>query len=53
MKIITFSEEEMIQEQFLSQTVGCDLISNEETEFYTPGEFFALLNLGSLCGFDR
>lgn len=39
---ITFSNEEMIQEQFLSQTVGCDLTSTEETEFYTPSEFFDL-----------
>ncbi|TQQ80549.1 urea ABC transporter substrate-binding protein [Halonotius roseus] len=39
---ISFSNEEMIQEQFLSQTVGCDLTSTEETEFYTPSEFFDL-----------
>lgn len=39
---VTFSNEEMIQEQFLSQTVDCDLTSTEETEFYTPSEFFDL-----------
>lgn len=37
---ISFSNEELIPEQFLAGTVGCDLTSNQETAFYTPSEFF-------------
>lgn len=37
---ITVEDERTIPEQFLSETVGCDLTENEETTQYTPADYY-------------
>ncbi|MGB9966393.1 urea ABC transporter substrate-binding protein [Halobacterium hubeiense] len=37
---ITVEDERRIPEQFLSETVGCDLTENEETTQYTPADYY-------------
>jgi len=37
---VEFTDSEYIPEQFLNETVGCDLASESETTMYTPDQFF-------------